>query len=53
LAGVTVSDGRAAFFSTARRPIMVAEEMPVGPLSEAARDTLKRLLQRLAESGRL
>jgi hypothetical protein len=32
---------------------MVAEEMLVGPLSEAERDTLKGLLQRLAQSGRL
>jgi DNA-binding MarR family transcriptional regulator len=51
--GYRLSKAGAAFFSTASFHIMVAEEILVGPLSEAERDTLKRLLQRLAESERL
>jgi DNA-binding MarR family transcriptional regulator len=51
--GYRLSKAGEAFFSTASFHIMVAEEILVGPLSEAERDTLKRLLQRLVQSGRL
>ena len=51
--GYRLSKEGEALFSTASWHIMVAEEMLVGPLSEAERDTLKRVLQRLAQSGRL
>ena len=51
--GYRLSKAGEAFFRTASFYIMVAEEILVGPLSEAERDTLKRLLQRLADSERL
>jgi hypothetical protein len=51
--GYRLSKAGEAFFSTASFHIMVAEEILVGPLSEAERDTLRGLLLRLAESERL
>ena len=50
--GYRLSKAGEALISSASWPVMVAEEILVGPLSEAERDTLKRLLQRLAESER-
>jgi hypothetical protein len=51
--GYRLSKAGEAVFSSASWHIMVAEEILVGPLSEAERDTLKGLLQRLVQSGRL
>jgi DNA-binding MarR family transcriptional regulator len=51
--GYRLSKEGEAFFSTASWRIMVAEELMLGPLSADERRTLKGLLQRLVESGRL
>jgi DNA-binding MarR family transcriptional regulator len=51
--GYRLSQKGDALISSASWAVMVAEGILVGPLSEAERDTLKRLLQRLAASGRL
>lgn len=51
--GYVLSEKGAAYFAPERLRLAFAEEMLVGPLSDAERDTLKRLLQRLAESERL
>lgn len=45
-------DGK-AFWENMNGGILIADELLVGPLTWAERDTLKALLQRLAESERL
>src|SRR3546814_421669 len=51
--GYHLSEEGHAFFTSVSGHILIAEELLVGPLSEAERGTLRRLLQRLAQSGRL
>ena len=51
--GYRLSKEGEAFFISASFHIMVAEEILVGPLSEAEGDALKGLLQRLVQSVRL
>lgn len=51
--GYRLTDEGEAHFLMVRERIFDAEELLVGPLSKAERRTLKRLLQRLAMSGRL
>src|SRR3546814_16133244 len=49
--GYHLSEEGHAFFTSVSGHILIAEELLVGPLSEAERGTLSRLLQRLAQSG--
>lgn len=51
--GYRLSDEGESTFLMVRDRIRDAEELLVGPLSASERRTLKRLLQRLAASGRL
>src|SRR3546814_7658448 len=51
--GYHLSEEGHAFCTSVSGHILIAEELLVGPLSEAERGTLRRLLQRLAQSGRL
>src|SRR3546814_2463233 len=47
--GYHLSEEGHAFFTSVSGHILIAEELLVGPLSEAERGTLRRLLQRLAQ----
>ncbi|MGF1631259.1 MAG: MarR family winged helix-turn-helix transcriptional regulator [Kiloniellaceae bacterium] len=51
--GYRLSPSGEAFFAGLRERILEAEELLLAPLSAAERRSLKRLLQRLAASGRL
>src|SRR3546814_1606983 len=51
--GYHLSEEGHASFTSVSGHILIAEALLVGPLSEAERGTLRRLLQRLAQSGRL
>jgi len=51
--GYSLSPAGEGYFAAVRARILEAEELLVGPLTAAERRTLKRLLQRLAQGGRL